>query len=114
MKDVILVPKGKSPLDVLAEMGKRTADAWIFMHEDVIESLREICDKEEHLGGGDWALYWYGTSSIGILPPPCKVFLSARTFEGPWKSIPCIEAIDIAFNKRCDNPKEIIFLKMAD
>lgn len=113
MKDVILVPKGKSPLAVLAEMGEQTKEAWIFMHDDVIKSLREMCDEENFLGGDDWALYWYGTS-IGILQPPCKVFLSARTFEGPWKSISCIKAIDIAFNKRCDNPKEIIFLKMAD
>ena len=28
-KEVIIVPEDKCPLDVLAEMGERTANAWI-------------------------------------------------------------------------------------
>lgn len=113
MKNVILVPKGKCPLDVLAEMGKRTADAWIFMHEDVVESLRKTCDEEKWTEGNNRLFYWYGTS-VGISPPPVKVFLSACSFTDPWRVIACINAIDIAFNTCCADPKEIIFLKMAE
>ena len=113
MKSVILVPKGKCPLDVLAELGGRTAHAWIFMHEDVVESLRRICDEEKRTEGADSLFYWYGTS-VAMFPQPIRAFLSACTFTDPWRVIACIDAPNIAFNIRCDNPKEIIFLKMAE
>lgn len=111
MKNVILVPKGKSPLDVLAKMGERTKEAWIFIHDDVIERLRELCDDEEYLGNEISRFIWYGKSS---LPAPIIVSFTACMFVGPWNTLTCINSMDIEFDNRIDNPKEIIFLKMAD
>lgn len=39
-KKVTLVPKDKCPLDVLAEMKERTANAWIFLHHNAVEKLQ--------------------------------------------------------------------------
>jgi len=38
-KEVILVPQGKCPMDVLAEMGEKTKNAWIFLHENAYQHL---------------------------------------------------------------------------
>ena len=38
-KEVILVPKDKCPLDVIAEMGERIRNSWIFLHENAYYNL---------------------------------------------------------------------------
>ena len=40
-KEVILVPKDKCPLDVLAEMGEITEKAWIFLDASAYNKLLE-------------------------------------------------------------------------
>ena len=33
LKEITYVPQDKCPLDVLAEMGAETSDAWIYLHK---------------------------------------------------------------------------------
>lgn len=48
-KEVTLVPKDKCPLDVLADMEERTADAWIYFHENAVKKLEKSCDIYEEI-----------------------------------------------------------------
>lgn len=40
MRRDLIVPKGKSPLDVLAEQGEGIRNTWIFLHESVVLKLK--------------------------------------------------------------------------
>ena len=112
MNNVIFVPKDKSPFDVLVEMRERLIDAWIFMHEDVIQCLRETCDEEEPTEMDSIIFRWYDTQQIGMFQPDQKAFVSASRLTDPWRNIVCIKSADISF-KACEYPREIIFLKMV-
>ena len=59
-KEVILVPKDKCPLDVLAEMGERTKNSWIFLHQNAVDKLTITADESREVFFG-FVFYWKST-----------------------------------------------------
>jgi len=111
-KEISYVPKNVCPLDFLAQLGERTADAWIFFDESVYDNLlnssgvivsfRDFESRERHL-------LWEETEEY----PKTEVFLLIPE-EGGWGRVKSISAIDIAFDCWRPDPKEIFFLKMEE
>lgn len=110
-KDVINVPMDKCPLDVLAEMGERTKDAWIFLHMDAVEHLQHSdgVSSEEGRKQGTLVLTWKETKEY----PKTRLVVNLCGFDACWKPIISISASDIAFTLMPDDPEDIYFLKMA-
>lgn len=63
-KEVILVPKDKCPLDVLAEMGERTKNAWIFLHQNATEKLKKTADECKYSSNTVYTLLWNSSLSF--------------------------------------------------
>lgn len=104
-KEVIIVPKDKFPLDVLAEMEDRTANAWIFLHSNVIDNLQTTADRIT------------GTSSTDVfiwVTAQSDVVLRFAQFDTNWYSVREIQSENIAFKKQSPVPDEILFLKMEE
>lgn len=109
-KEVTLVPKDECPLDVLAEMEERTANAWIFLHDNAVEKLKKSCVKYT-LQYHSIKLNWDATENI----PATSIIINTRKFySGHWNFVDYIEADDIAFKHRSYDPEEIFFLQMEE
>lgn len=111
-KEVILVPKDKCPLDVLAEMGERIRNSWIFLHENAYQHLlkskgashfteNSMNANQETLITFD-ATKDYPETVMSCEIPPTK----------GWGKITYIEADDISFEFSPNDPQDIYFLKM--
>ena len=109
-KEVILVPKDKCPLDVLAEMGERIKNSWIFLHENAYEKLKSTCDTQEKFNLNSYhSLSWNATDNY----PETVMFCEVPSPKG-WAKITSIKAEDIAFGLSTHNPEDIFFLKMEE
>ena len=106
-KDVIVVPHDKLPSEVLAELGDRTKNSWIFLHENVIAVLKQSSDKCYNYYGY-LKMFWYGTEEI---PTTC-IFINDDEI-GHWKSIMHINNPAISFKEKTKDPDEIFFINMA-
>ena len=111
-KEVILVPKDKCPLDVLAEMEERTKDAWIFLHANAVEKLKQSdgVSCEEGRKQGTLVLTWEATEEY----PETRVVIDICGLNAEWKPIISISASDIAFNLMPVDFEDIYFLQMAE
>ena len=113
-KEVILVPKDKCPLDVLAEMGESIRNSWIFIHENAYERL--LKSDGAKVSGGDsvnrnktTCIIWEATDEY----PETVIFCEVPELHG-WGKITAITADDIAYCIAPVNPEDIIFLKMEE
>lgn len=107
-KKVTIVPKDKCPLDILADLGSRTENAWIYFHKNVVEKLQETCNKYakyDHCIN----LTWYTTKE----KPGRRVHIREKE-GGCWQPVYFIIAENIAFDTRVDDPDEIFFIKMDE
>lgn len=93
MEEIVLVPKDKWPLDVLAEMGERTKNAWIFFQANIVKKLVADADSCEK----------YPETKLLLMP-----------FYKRWFFCNEIYANDISFRFPTKEPEQIIFLKMAE
>ena len=117
LKEVILVPKDKCPLDVLAEMGSQTANAWIFLHKNAVEKLRSTADQVnefpsmiEFQSEFKWnATPEYPATLLQITHLP-KIVNSREE----WIKVYRIKASDIAFEYSASDPEYLFFLKMEE
>lgn len=101
-KEVILVPKDKCPLDVLAEMGEQTKDAWIYLHKTAFDRLRsEDCSTKDEMTFSELC---FEETEI----------LINDTGGGIWFTVCSISANDISFKDRAKDPENIFFLKMEE
>ena len=107
MKNVIIVPKDRCPLEVLAEMGERTRNAWIFLHKNVFERLRRSCDEENWTEFECYTHFFWKTTIEQEL-------ISVSLFTEPWYSVGYIKSPNIAFDVRTAEPEETLFLKMEE
>lgn len=111
-KEVILVPKDKCPLDVLAEMGERTKESWIFLHLNAVEKLLHIdgvsCKEGREQGTLDL------TREATEAYPETRIVVDISALWTKWKHITFISASDIAFDRMPVDPEDIFFLKMAE
>ena len=111
-KEVILVPKDKCPLDVLAEMGEQTRYSWIFFHANVIQKLVSMPDNTFCADSDDNVDFrWEATKDY----PETRLITSGYPFvNSSWHIVYKIIAEDIAFSAPNVDPEEIFFLKMAE
>lgn len=113
-KEVILVPKDKCPLDVLAEMGERIRNSWIFLHENAYEHLLKSKGVRHSTGNimnanqETW-IKWDATEEY----PETVIFCEVPSPKG-WGKISSIKADDIAFVLPPHDPEDIFFLKMEE
>lgn len=105
-KEVILVPKDKCPMDVLAEMGEQTRNAWIFLHQSVIRQLKITADTCTGKIAGYQELVWRGNEKHP------KTILTFEKRVGIWTRVRRIYASDIAYGLEPQDPENIIFLEM--
>jgi len=103
-KEVIFVPEDKSPLDVLAELGERSRNSWIFIHKTTYGKLILTCNTAEPFPNSDWYTLCWNHLKTKIR--------GNTTVLGDWVPILYISASDIAFEKPSDNPEELFFLQM--
>lgn len=105
-KEVILVPKDKCPLDVLAEMEERTENSWIFMHDNVVSKLEKtasyIIEEKEYQ-----ELKWDTVDK-------CPAVILDIEFGGIWRKVYRIMANAIAFENEPQDPEDVFFLKMEE
>ena len=107
-KEVILVPKDKCPLDVLAEMGERTKNSWIFLHQNAVDKLRRTADEICEIAVGVNSFYWKSTEEFP------ETILRFDISRGVWSKVTRITADDIAFKITSTDPEDIYFLKMDE
>ena len=106
-KEVTIVPKDKCPLDVLAEMGGRVSNSWIFLHKNAVEKLwitADIIDKFPLIIQMQWAQ----------TPKYPATLLSIINLNEEWFKVSKINATDIAFKIAPSDPEQIFFLKMEE
>lgn len=104
-KEVILVPKDKCVLDILAEMGERTRNAWIFLHKNVVKKLKKTANGE-YSTATCLTLLWKATDEF----PETTICIESGKI---WSLVAVIKADDIAFEEKVDDPEDIIFFQMA-
>lgn len=110
-KEEIIVPKDKCPLDVLAEMGNQTENAWIFLHCNALENLRHsegVCITDDVPGME--VLTWDATEGC----PKTRVVVGFKSLSPIWSAITSICASDIAFSLMSPDPENIYYLKMEE
>lgn len=108
-KEVIIVPKDKCPLDVLAEMGERTKNSWLFFHSNIIEKLKESkgATYEEGNKQGTLVFTWEETKEY----PETKIVIDICALCTEWKPVICISASDIAFDIKPKVAEQNIYKK---
>ena len=111
-KEVVIVPKDKCPLDVLAEMGEKTKDSWIFLHSNAVEKLQHSdgVSSKEGRKQGTLVLTWEATEDY----PETRIVVDVCGLNAEWKPIILISDSDIAFNLMPVDFEELFFLKMAE
>jgi len=107
LKEVIYVPQDKCPLDVLAEMGAETGNAWIYLHKNAIEKLAKSADYVDSCIIF-LEMEWKETEKYP------KTILRYEDTSHQWHKVIYINASDISFNYQPSDPKHIFFLKMAE
>lgn len=112
-KEVILVPKDKCPLEILAEMGERIKNSWIFLHENAYkhllksEGIHYSTDTCMNANQSTW-MHWPATKEDSKK----VVFCDVPQPKG-WGKITSIFAENICFERSPLDPENIFFLKMA-
>ena len=106
----LFVPKDKFPMAFLSEQGERIKNSWIFLHESVIQNLRESNGVTDGEGLNCLLMTWKATKEY----PETK--LAYDSFDGTgWYIIIGIVADDIAYDElhHVREPESIFRLKMA-
>lgn len=114
-----IVPADMSPLTVIAELGKLTQNARIYLGKKAIEKLRLEADEISFRRG--WAiekdggfscefekLDWDETSDFS------KTTIEFRPICDDWFKVFCIKSKSIAFSFEPRIPKHVITIEMAE
>ena len=107
-REITIVPKDKCPLDVLTELGQRTANAWIFIHQNAINKLRSTCNNVNEFYAS-FSLGWDACEKY-----PATIINISDIHTGFWHEVFKISAENIAFKQKSTEPEEIFFLKMEE
>lgn len=107
----LTVPQDMCALNFLAEMKERTKNAWIYLHDSVVNKLLKSDGVKCQKGINNFCiLSWEATDEY----PSAQVVISL--FESKhWYTVIDIKAEDIAFTEiyNIEEPECIIRLKMA-
>lgn len=110
-KEVILVPKDKCPLNVLAELGERTKNSWIFFHRNVVQNLYQTAEVDSD-NFSYIICQWEATEDFPKTLLYIENFLYTPACD--WIKVLRIDAVDIAFMIPSADPEDIYFLKMDE
>ncbi len=111
-KEITIVPKDKCPLAVLAEMGERIKESWIFLHFNAVENLQHSdgVSSKEGRKQGTLVLTWEATEAY----PETRLVVDLCALNTEWKPIILISASGIAYDLMPVDPEDLFFLKMAE
>jgi len=107
LKKVTPVPMDECPLNVLAKMGSKTANSWIFLSHRVRKKLEktadniEGCDEFKKLGWN--ATEEYSSTTIWF-----------QNTSKDWARVYYIDANDIAFVYEISDPKYLFFMDIVE
>ena len=104
-KEVTFVPKDKCPFDILAEISEWTENTWIFLHQNLVQKLKNSSDRCEYERHYFIELNWDATENFP------SAFLSIEGL-GTWLSVFCINIGKLKYS--CSDPEEILFWQMGD
>ena len=107
-KIVILIPNGKSPLNILKELEEETKNAWIFLHNNLFLELSSSVDDIRGKNGV-LTFYWKATEEVSSIE--LSILIKG---EQVWTRVIKIEADNIAFSVEPDDPEAIFFLKLEE
>lgn len=111
-KETIVVPQNQCPLDTIANLGRRTRNAWIFVHKNVIEKFERDDSNTESIDidTNAYTFKWEATEEYY----ETIISIDNSNYLGfTWCRVVYINAIDIAFETSSDDPDEVFFIKMA-
>jgi len=110
-KKVTFVLNNECAMDVLAELGEETKDAWIWVHKNVTENLKKDADSVMAEGfGGHFRIRWKATEES----PETEILIYCGEKGSEWDKVLTISADDIAYTTMPSDPEELLFLKMED
>ena len=110
--NIISVPKNKCPLDIIAEMGEDSRNAWLFLDhnckEDLFQKADDIITREgsSFYEGMTHTLVWAATDQFPETTLVIELFAGCEDLIGTW-AVKQIVADDIAFEKRTPIPTEV-------
>lgn len=112
--EITKVPKGKSPLDVLSEMGEQISKSWIYLHENAYLSLIRskgvtTYTKPEINGTRTTVMVWENAKKNLRIVVHCEEPIITR-----WGRISFIMDKHISFENCPEDPESIFFLKMEE
>jgi len=91
-KEVIYVPKDKCPLDTIKELGDEAISAWVFLHKNVIEKLKEI---------NVYVSTYYGCGDVWMVAAAIEKYEIPRMrIQFDWIA--------------CKDPENIFFIQMEE
>ena len=106
--ELIICPKGKCPLDLLADMGTEIVDAWILLHDNAVERL--VKTVTDDIAGAEYReLYWDATQEY----PATAVYLD-KGKQLDYHLVYKIRANDISFKDIPSTPEKIFLIKMQE
>ncbi len=99
--EFISVPRGKCPLDILAEMGEKLYGQGILFSRKSVERLKEIADRYEKLDDTAFFFSFNATKEV----PQTTIILVGEQFKQPLGlhyRVVYIHADDISFRYQLD------------
>lgn len=112
-KEVIIVPKDKCPLDVLADMGEKTNGVGILFSPTALGRLLSTVDRCYEVDYTAFFLSWNATAEF----PKTSIILLGEPSDTPnvfQYRVIYINAEDICFKKQLDNRTMEYFLTMEE
>lgn len=111
--EVIIVPKDKCPLDVLAEMGEKTYGVGILFSVMALNKLMKTANRYEELDSTAYLLSWNATDEF----PQTTIIVVSEPSDIPnvtqYRAI-YIHADDICFRRQWDDRTVDYFLTMEE
>ena len=112
--EITKVPVGKSPLDVLSEMGEQISKSWIYLHENAYLSLIRskgvtTYTRPEMKGTRTTIMVWKTTKKSSEIVVHCE-----EPNVTKWGRISFIMDNHIPYKNCPEDPENIFFLKMEE
>ncbi len=113
-KEVITVPRNKFLLNLLAEMGERTKNAWIFLHRDLVNCLWESAERKNGDYNYTYNFIWTSDEFEDVVITIDVSYQAVERdpeYHAEWIQVYAIKSKNIEFRKRPKDPDEILFFK---
>lgn len=107
-KEVIIVPRGKCPLDFIAEMGEEIiSNSWIFLHSNITDKIEEIAQRKKKDYGNESFVFMWKTKDGD------DKSIDFEYFE-LWHKVYYFVTDDSGYMTDTSDPEYIFFLKAEE